>query len=287
MTGPSNIDEDGTSSHGAFDLSVASAARTYDYLLGGKDNFWKDRERGDAIEAVFPAIRTTVRENRRFLGRAVEELTRVHGIRQFLDIGPGLPNFNNTHEVAQRIAPDSRVVYVDRDPMVMSWTRAFMLGEPGGGDVAHIEADLREPHKILDRLGKIQLLDLTQPVGLILVAVLHFVLDDQDPYGAVATLVHALPAGSFLVMSHATRDFIDDDTVVSGIQAADRATGVEFQFRSLDEFARFFAGLELLEPGIVSTVDWHDQDEPKPRPSREDVAGYAAVARIGETPVSA
>ncbi len=260
------------------DTTVAHPARRYDYWLGGKDNYPADRESGDTIADLFPTIRITAMENRRFMCRAVDYLTRQVGIRQFLDIGTGIPTSPNAHEVAQSIAPASRVVYVDNDPIVLVHARALLTSSPEGA-TAYLDADLRETDKILRHPDLLELLDLREPVALMLVAVLHFVKDADDPYGAVAQLVAAMPPGSYLVISHATNDHMPPATAAA-VDAADNARRVPFQFRTREQFARFLDGLELLPPGIVSVSEWRADHEPQPRPSVEDTAVYGAVARI-------
>jgi hypothetical protein len=254
------------------DTSIPHPARRYNYWLGGKDNFAADRASGDAVAAAFPNIRLAAMENRGFLRRAVTMLTEEAGIRQFLDIGTGLPSADNTHEVAQRIAPDAKVVYVDNDPLVMVHARALLTSASDVGVTDYIEVDLREPDTILREAERT--LDLKQPVALMLVAVLHFVPEDDDPYGVVARLVDALAPGSYVAMSHATAEFLDAK-MLEGF-ARSPATP---SFRSREQFARFFDGLELLPPGIVSAAQWRAEDEPQPRPTAEDTATYCAVAR--------
>jgi hypothetical protein len=267
----SEADPHGLSSR--IDTSVAHPARRYNYWLGGKDNFAVDRASGDAVAAVFPTIRTAARENRGFLRRAVTLLAES-GIRQFLDIGTGLPSADNTHEVAQRSAPDSRVVYADNDPLVMVHARALLTSATEAGVTDYIEADVRESGKILKEAART--LDFDQPVALMLVAVLHFIPDDDDPYGIVARLVGALPSGSYLVMSHATGEYFGDR------ETADIAAGRYGPFwpRTHEQFARFFDGLRLLPPGIVSAANWRAEHEPQPRPTVADTATYSAVARV-------
>ncbi len=228
--------------------SVAHPARRYDYWLGGKDNFPADREAGDAVAAAFPSVRVGVIENRRFLCRAVRFLAEEVGIRQFLDIGTGIPTSPNVHEVAQSIAPESHVVYVDNDPIVLVHARALLTSSPEGA-TAYIDADLREPDKIIGHPELLGALDLQQPVALMLVAILHFIVDADDPYGIVARLVEALPSGSYMVVSHVTNDLMPPG-VFERIDAANVAGGIPFRFRTRDEFARFFEGLELVPPGI-------------------------------------
>jgi hypothetical protein len=257
----------------AFDTSVPHPARRYNYWLGGKDNFAADRASGDAIARVVPTIRLSALENRRFLGRAVSYLAREAGIRQFLDIGTGIPAENNTHEVAQSIAPDSRVVYVDNDPIVLAHARALLRGQ--SGRLAYIDADLREPESILCHSALTAALDLDRPVGLMLVAILHFLRDEYHPFDIVRRLLDALPAGSFLVVSHATHDFMSL-TQAESVGAED----LSFQFRAKDEFAQFFEGLELVEPGITSIAHWRAEVERGSRPSAAAVSVYGAVGRI-------
>jgi hypothetical protein len=258
------------------DTTVAHPARRYDYWLGGKDNFAADRESGDAIAAAFPSIRTAVLENRAFLRRAVAFLAREAGIRQFLDIGTGIPTSPNVHEVAQGITPAARIVYVDNDPVVLTHARALLTSSPEGA-TAYVDADLREPGEILRDEALLRTLDLTQPVALMLVAIVHFLTDEDDPYGIVTRLVESLAPGSYLVMSHATSDHLPPQL------QADIATGRHGQgkLRTRAEFARFFQGYELVEPGIVSVSRWRAENEPAPRPTDEEVGVYGAIARIG------
>ncbi|WP_309238789.1 SAM-dependent methyltransferase [Actinoplanes aureus] len=265
---------------GSINSSVPHPARRYNYWLGGKDNFQADRDAGEAIAAVFPHIRTAARENRAFLQRAVRWLTAEAGIRQFLDIGTGLPTADNVHEVAQRIAPQSRVVYVDNDPLVLAHARA-LLNSSEQGATAYIEADVRNPESILDDPAVRDTLDMSQPLALLMVALLHFIPDDDDPYAIVKRLVSALPAGSYLVLSHVTYDPLDPDTIAR-LDAANQNSGPPFRPRTEAEVARFFEGLHLIDPGIVSLSDW--RADPGPRPTAAEAAGYGATARIGTLP---
>jgi hypothetical protein len=257
------------------DMTKPHPARRYDYWLGGKDNFQADRDAAEAIAAVFPHIRTAARENRAFMQRAVNFLAAEAGIRQFLDIGTGLPTANNVHDVAQRIAPESRIVYVDNDPLVLTHARALLTSSEQGA-TAYIDADVRNPERILSDPAVRDTLDLSQPVALLLVAILHFVEDDDDPYGIVKRLFSALPAGSYLVLSHATFDPLDPETIAA-MNAVNEGIKPTFCPRTLNEVSRFFDGLDLLEPGIVSVSDW--RPEPGPRPSPAEATGYGAVAR--------
>ena len=264
--------------HPKIDMTVAHPARRYDYWLGGKDNFAVDRDSGDAIGAAFPAIRTAVIENRAFMRRAVTLLAQEVGIRQFLDIGTGIPTRPNAHQVAQGIAPSARVVYVDNDPMVLVHARALMTSSPEGA-TAYIDADLRDPDTILGDPELRRVLDLSKPVALMLVAVLHFIPDEADPWGIVARLLQALPSGSYLVASHATYDALPEETA-QRLRAAIANTREPGGPRGHEEFARFFDGLVMLPPGIVSVADWRAEQEVQPRPTPAETAVYGAVARL-------
>ncbi len=259
------------------DTNVAHPARRYNYWLGGKDNFAADRESGDQVAAAFPTVKLAAQENRRFLRRAVGFLAGDAGIRQFLDIGTGLPTADNTHEVAQRLAPQSHIVYVDNDPLVMAHARA-LLTSSAKGRTAYIERDLRDPGSILDDADLHATLDLGQPVGLILVAIVHFVRDFEDPYGVAGRLVGALPSGSYVVMSHGTYDGLPAATVEM-LEQTNAATGGLSRPRSRDEIGRFFEGLELVDPGIVPVGDWRPAPDAV-RPDPVDICMYGAVARV-------
>jgi hypothetical protein len=260
------------------DTSRMHPARRYDYYLGGKDNFEADRTNAEMLAEVYPAARTTAVENRKFLRRAVHMLAAEAGIRQFLDIGTGLPTRPNVHEVAQGVAPESRVVYVDNDPIVLVHARA-LLTSSAAGRTAYVDADLRNPQDVLDDPDVRGTLDLTQPVALMLVAVMHFITDDMNPYGIVEKLVGAMPPGSYLVMSNGTFDLLPPD-VAATLAAAFARSGEPTAPRTRDEFARFFRGHELVEPGIVPVVEWRPDDDPVTRPSPAEAAVYAGVARI-------
>ncbi|GIE91596.1 SAM-dependent methyltransferase [Actinoplanes regularis] len=257
------------------DTTVANPARRYDYWLGGKDNFAADRESGDAIEAVYPAIRTAAVENRMFLRRAVRYLATEAGIRQFLDIGTGLPTAENTHQVAQEINPTSRIVYVDNDPLVLAHARALLTSQPAGR-TAYIEADLREPAEIFNAEELVDILDLREPVALLLVAVMHFVPDDEQAYTVVKTLTNALPADSCLVVSHATYDFLPAD--IADVFTAKSLPGAgDFTGRSREQFLRFFDGLDLIAPGAEMVSQWRPESSSASPP--KPVSVYGAVAR--------
>jgi hypothetical protein len=259
----------------SIDSSVAHPARRYDYWLGGKDNFAADRASGDAIAAKFPAIRTAVVENRRFLRRAVTYLTGTAGIRQFLDIGTGLPTANNTHEVAQGIAPSSRIVYVDNDPLVLVHARALLTSDPAGA-TTYAEADLRDPDRILGDQALRDTIDLNRPVALMLLAILHFLPESDDPYAIVGRLLGALPPGSFLVVSHATSDYAPPE-LAADIAAGKHGSG---RLRTRAEITRFFDGLTLIDPGVVPIAEWRAADEPQPRPAAAETAMYAGIAQL-------
>lgn len=250
---------------------MAHPARRYDYWLGGKDHFAADRESGDAIAEVFPSVRTAARQNRRFLGRAVRHLVAECGIRQILDIGTGLPSAENTHTVAQATASDSRIVYVDNDPLVMVHARALLTSTPEGR-TDYVEADLRTPERILAAPELSATLDMLQPVALMLVAVVHFLSDQDDPYGVVARLLDSLAPGSYLVITHSTPEYWREDlrAKINAKQFGD------FYPRERHDFARFLNGLDLLPPGIVPVARWRPDEEP---PDDEDVCMYAAVGR--------
>ncbi|WP_067500769.1 SAM-dependent methyltransferase [Actinoplanes sp. TFC3] len=252
----------------SIDTTVAHPARRYDYWLGGKDNFAADRASGDVIAAKFPAIRTAVVENRRFLKRAVSYLSATAGVRQFLDIGTGLPTADNTHEVAQRLDPTSRIVYVDNDPLVLVHARALLTSSPAGA-TTYVDADLRDTATILDSAD----LDFTEPVAVLLLAILHFIPEDDDLYAIVRRLTGALPPGSYVVISHATSDYLSPEAaeeINSGKHGAGR-------LRTRDEIIALFDGLELVEPGVVPLGEWRCEDTPPPA---DQVAMYAAVARV-------
>jgi hypothetical protein len=257
------------------DTSKPHAARIYDYLLGGKDHFAIDRETAEKGIKLIPTGRTAARENRTFLGRAVSYLVAEAGIRQFLDIGTGLPSANNVHEVAQAEAPESRVVYVDNDPIVLAHARALLTSTPQGRS-AYIEADLGEPETILGAPALAATLDMTKPVALMLVGLLHFVPDEQDPARAVATLVDALPPGSYVTVSHGSPEF--NPEAAAAWSRTWRDSGVPFQLRTTDEVADLaFRGLDLVEPGLVVVSEWRPQGAgPRPLPAEVAVVGGVA-----------
>ena len=232
--------------------SVAHVARVYDYFLGGKDYFAVDREAAEQAMRINPDIVSTARANRAFLVRATSFLAREAGIRQFLDVGTGMPTNNNIHEVAQSIAPDARIVYVDHDPIVLSHARALLTSAPEGA-TDYIEADLREPEKILAEAA--HTLDFSRPVAIMLIAVLHLIVDADDPYDLVRELVDAAVPGSYVVISHVASD-IDTGAMISMTNRLNELMEQQAVPRTHQEVADFFAGLDLLEPGLVRVPEW-------------------------------
>ena len=269
-----HISADARQDRPVIDTSVAHPARRYNYWLGGKDNFAADRESADAIERIFPGIRTAAIENRRFLHRTVQYLTGVARVRQFLDVGTGLPTADNTHEVAQRHDPTARVVYVDNDPIVLVHARALLTSHPNGA-TAYLQADLREPKDILTASEVTGTLELTEPVAVLLVAVLHFLPDHEQAYDVVHTLMDGMPAGSFLVVSHATTDLLPTATARRLDDVPGRG---DFTARTRAQIAGFFDGLALLDPGVQVVSAWRP-DPGHPQPPPEQVAAYGGVAR--------
>lgn len=242
------------------DITRAHIARVYDYWLGGKDHFAVDREAGDKTLQNYPDMLSSVRANRAFLRRTVRYLAAEAGIRQFLDIGTGLPSADNTHEVAQAVASQSRVVYVDNDPVVLAHARALLTSGDGGA-TGYLDADARDVGKILTESR--QLLDFSQPVGVMLVAILQFIEDKDDPYRVVARLIEAVPPGSFVVISHPPNDM---QRLAPGLAEAlaelSQAMTQRVTPRSREQVTRFFDGLDLIEPGVVPIQQWRpDSDE--------------------------
>jgi hypothetical protein len=243
----------------SFDTSVAHPARVYDYLLGGKDNYEADREAAEEIIAISPAVLPTVRANRAFLRRAVGYLAGEAGIRQFLDIGTGLPTAENTHEVAQAIAPECRVVYVDNDPIVLAHARALLTGTPEGA-TAYIDADVRDTGSILREASGT--LDFSKPVAVMVLCVMQYVPDSAGPHQIVSRLMDAVPPGSYLTMSDTTRD-IDTEQMTTGAARYNARLGPSrFTPRSREEIAGFFGGLDLVDPGIVLLPQWRGLANP-------------------------
>ena len=247
------------------DHSVAHGSRVYDYLLGGTDNFEADREASRHMAAAQPGglagLQSNCRTNRIFLGQAVRYLAGKRGIRQFLDIGPGIPTVHQTHEVAQSIAPESRVVYVDKDPIVLAHAHTLLKSHPDG-KVAFLEDDLRNPQQILERAA--ETLDLNQPVALILVAIYHMIPDDQNPFAINQTLLDGLAPGSWLVLTHLTSDFIGP-TWDEAVARLAEGTREPFLNRTRDQFSKFVEDLELVAPGVAPIDEWL-RDGPAPPP---------------------
>src|ERR1700730_5663248 len=254
------------------DPSVAPPARVYDYWLGGKDNFAADREAAERVLAVTPGLRFRVRANRAFLARAVRYLVADAGVRQFLDIGTGIPTANNTHEVAQATVPSCRVVYVDNDPIVLAHARALMASSPQGA-TAYVDADLRNTQDILDAAAKT--LDFSQPIGLMLLGILHLVSDAEDPYAIVARLLAAMPSGSYLAISHPASD------INAGQAEAQRRYNERVStpqtMRTHGEVCRFFEGLSLVPPGVVYVHTW--RPDPGDDAPEEVASAHGGVGR--------
>jgi S-adenosyl methyltransferase len=255
----------------SFDTTVSHPARVYDYVLGGKDSYEADRDVADQFMATLPSIQRTLQANRAFLRRAVEYLAGEAGIRQFLDIGTGLPAADNTHEVAQRVAPESRVVYVDNDPVVLVHARALLDSTPQGA-TAYIEADARDPELILRQAAAT--LDFSQPVAVMILAVLHFIPDSDDPAGKVSRVMEAVVPGSYLAISAATGDFDTDRVSQATGEFNAQRVAAQVALRTHAEISRYFGGLDLVEPGLVPLNQWR-----APAGLSQTVAGYAGVAR--------
>lgn len=258
------------------DTSRPHPARMYDYYIGGKNHFAADREVADAALAHWPAGRIGLRENRRFLGRAVRYLAREAGVRQFLDLGSGLPATANVHEIAQAAEPSCRVVYVDNDPMVLAHARALLTSAPEGR-TAYIQADLKSPLDILTSPVVRSVLDFDQPIALMMIAVLHFLREEDKAEAVMSTLLEALPSGSYLAATHLTLEH--DPEGVGGGQRVYREAGLPMNARDADEFAPLaFSGLELVPPGVVLVSEWRP-DSNAPRPTPAEVSCYGGVAR--------
>jgi hypothetical protein len=250
-----------------FDTSVAHQARMYDYVLGGKDNYAADRAAVEAGLQVWPDMAFAMQANRAFLGRVVRYLAEEAGIRQFLDIGTGIPTSGNTHQVAQAIAPESRVVYVDYDPIVLAHARALLISSEAGA-TAYIDADARNTGAILSQAR--ELLDFSQPVAVTLLALLHVIPDADDPYAIVGTLLDAVPSGSCLALSHAGTDLFDPDTNDSFQGVMNQMMQQRYSPRSREQVTRFFAGTDLVEPGLTAVEAW------RPEPDT-DTAGTSSI----------
>lgn len=255
------------------DTRHAHSARVYNYWLGGKDNFAADREAAEQAIAANPGIVADVRANRMFLARVVRYLAADCGVRQFLDIGAGLPTASNTHEVAQAVAPDVRIAYVDNDPIVLLHAQA-LLSSSSEGRTAYIDADLRDTSTIIREASRT--LDFGAPVALLLLIILHLIPDPDDPYGIVASLLESLPAGSYLVLAHPASDIRAASMAEMTRRVNERMSGPQATMRDRAAITRFFDGLELVEPGIVQPQQW------RPEPgvhSPPHVTAWCAVAR--------
>jgi hypothetical protein len=261
------------------DTSTPDPARMYDWYLGGKTHYAVDEEAGRQVVAIWPGIRTAARANRDFVIRSTRFLARDAGIRQFLDIGTGIPTPPNLHEVAQAEAPDCRVVYTDNRIIVLRYAQALLHSTPEGR-TAFLQADVTEPETILTAPELLRTLDLSQPVALCLNALLHYVTDEQRPYEVVSRLLAALPSGSYLTLSHVTDD-LDPETFERLRGLRDTWRGPDGAFRSKAEIARFFDGLEMVDPGLVVAHRWRPGAAGPPREFTDaSVSLYAGVARI-------
>ncbi len=238
------------------DTRHAHSARVYNYWLGGQDNFAADREAAEQAIAANPLIVGDVRANRAFLARVVRYLASECGIRQFLDIGTGLPTASNTHQVAQAVAPDARIVYVDNDPIVLAHARALLSSTPEGA-CDYLDADLRDTSAILRAASAT--LDFGEPVALMLLIIMHLICDADDPYGLVAALLGALPAGSYLVLAHPASDIRAAQMAEMTKRVNQRMSGPQATMRDRAAVTRFFDGLELLEPGVVQPQQWRPE----------------------------
>jgi hypothetical protein len=259
----------------AIDTSVAHSARVHDYWLGGKDNFAADRAAGDAVMEAYPGIVMSVRANRAFLARVVRFQAAECGIRQFLDVGTGIPAANNTHDEAQSAAPDCRVVYVDYDPVVLTHARALLTSSPEGA-TDYVDADLREPDRILEQAART--LDFSRPVAFMLIAIMHLIVDADDPYGVVRQMMAGAASGSYLALSQVASD-IESEQLAEAARRYNRMAHETQRHRSHAEVARFFDGLELIEPGLVPVQEWR----PGPETAAETrSAMWGGVARVGD-----
>jgi hypothetical protein len=253
----------------AVDTGVAHIARVYNYWLGGKDNFAADREAAEVVITSYPTVLTSVRAQRQFLRRAVGYLAGQAGIRQFIDIGTGLPSAGNTHEVAQQVAPQSRIVYVDNDPIVLA--HALLASSPQGA-TAYLDADFRNTDAILAEAAA--LVDFSEPVAVMLIGLLHCVPDADDPVGIVNRILAAVPSGSYLVIAHPASD-IHPEQIGTAANQLNQVMAEPVTLRTRDEVARFFDGLDLLEPGLVQLHRWRAT----PADPGAELANYGGVAR--------
>jgi hypothetical protein len=251
--------------------NIPQTARIWNYWLGGKDNFPVDRQVGDQVLEAFPAIVENARASRAFLARAVRYLAGEAGIRQFLDIGTGLPTANNTHQVAQSVAPESRIVYVDNDSIVLVHARALLTSSPQGV-TAYVDADLRDPDTILQQAART--LDFSQPVAIMLMGILGHIADDDEAQSIVKRLLGGVPSGSYLTMNDGSDT---SEEVVEAARIWNQSANPTYHLRSPDRIARFFDGLELVEPGVVSPPRWRPEPSPSGLPAAID--SYCGVGR--------
>jgi hypothetical protein len=272
MVAPEGTDSEAQGTAIQIDTSVPHVSRVYDYWLGGKDNYAVDRALAEKVIAAEPYVIAGVRSNRAFLGRAVHCLAADAGIRQFLDIGTGIPTANNTHEVAQRAAPDARVVYVDNDPIVLVHARALLTSNPAG-ITNYLDADLRDTTTILAEAQST--LDFSLPVAVMLVGVLHCIPEADDPASIIATLMAAVPPGSHLVISHIAADLVNPQGMAAGNSLMNRAMAAPITARTHAQVAGLFDGLDLLEPGLVPAPQWR----PEPGTESAPLPVWAGVGR--------
>ncbi|MRH90506.1 SAM-dependent methyltransferase [Nocardia sp. SYP-A9097] len=260
------------------DTTIAHEARVYDYWLGGKENYPADRALGDAIAEHVPTIKAMARANRAFLSRAVRHLVADAGITQFLDIGTGIPTAGNTHEVAQQLDSNARVVYVDKDPIVLAHARALMDSTPQGR-TRFIHADLHDPRSILENPDLTDTLDLSEPVAIMLVAIMMYFTDDDRPQDIIGTLLEAVPSGSYIVITHPTADFAPE--AMAGVVAAAEASGIAFHPRSKSDTSELFSGTTLVDPGLVPVASWRPEliDRPAVVAEAESAWYWAGIGR--------
>jgi hypothetical protein len=254
-----------------FDTSVPHSARVWNYWLGGKDNYAADRAVGEQVMAMFPDITRLARADRAFLGRAVWYLAGEAGIRQFLDIGTGLPTANNTHQVAQAIAPESRIVYVDNDPLVLVHARALLTSTPEGA-CDYIDADLRDTDKILT--GAARTLDFTRPVGLMMLGIVGQIPDSNHPRSVIKRLLDPMSSGSYLTLSDGVNT---SETFTEAVRHYNESSANTYHLRSPEQITGFFEGLEIVEPGVVPLTRW--RPEATSLPDQEEVPGYSGMGR--------
>lgn len=272
---PASDDADPASLKPGFDISVAHPARVYDYWLGGKDNFEPDRIAAEEVIAARPTIIRDVRANRAFLGRVVRYIAGETDVRQFLDIGTGIPSAGNTHEIAQAVAPESRIVYVDNDPIVLAHARALLTSTPEGA-CAYLDSDLKDTGKILNEASRT--LDFARPVAVLFVGVLHLVSDEADPRAIMAEMVAATVPGSYLALTQPAKD-VNAEQVAEGARRYNERVKVPQTRRTQAETLRFFDGLQVVPPGLVQCHRW--RPDPGAAGLEENVSAWGGLARKG------